>query len=283
MPQSRTRYQRAAVRSRYRRPKRRRGGSLGWNVAIGAVIVVGVLAIVLTRGSSNSDPGSGPPRIADAASNQAGDHWHTALNVNICGEWLGPAPKFEKPFDSPNQLENTGIHSHADGLIHTHPFITAEEGSNATVGKFFSYGGWGLSSDSIDLGGSNSAHTQWQGPKSDSSKTSWSNGDTCPFGQYKGQKVELRWAIDGKQQSGNPADYHQQDGQTLAIYMLPKSANLPFPTQACTSFNNISDQNTAILSKDSPCRAIDAATTTVPGSTTTTTPATATTLAPSTP
>jgi hypothetical protein len=280
MPQSRTRYQRAAMRSKYRKPKRRRGGSFGWNVAIAALIIVGVVSVFLVRGGGNS-AGSGPPRAANASANVAGDHWHTALNVNICGEWLGPAPAFEKPYDSPNQVSNAGIHSHADGLIHTHPFVVGEEGNNATLGKFFGYGGWGLSSDSIDLGGANAAHTQWAGPKSAPQNTSWSNGDVCPFGKYKGQKVQLTWAVDGKQQTGNPADYHQQDGQTVAIYMLPKGAEMPFPTQACTSFNKISDQQTAILSKKSPCRSIDATTTTTaPGATTTTAPAATTTTTP---
>jgi hypothetical protein len=273
MPQSRTR-SRAAVRSKYRKPKRRRSGSMGWNVAIAVVIIVGVVAVVLTRGGGES-AGSGPPRAADAAANVAGDHWHTALNVNICGEWLGPAPAFEKPFDSPDQQANAGIHSHADGLIHTHPFVVSEEGNNATIGKFFGYGGWGLSADSIDLGGANSAHSQWAGPKSAPKQTSWSNGDVCPFGQYKGQKVELTWAVDGKKMTGNPADYHQKDGQTLAIYMLPKGADMPFPEQACTSFAQISDANTAVLSKASPCRAIAATSTTVPGAPTTA-PATST-------
>jgi hypothetical protein len=263
MPQSRTRYQRAAMRSKYRKPKRRRSGSFGWNVAIAVVIIVGVVAVVLTRGGGDS-AGSGPPRAADAAANEPGDHWHTALDVNICGEWLDPAPAFEKPYDSPNQVANAGIHSHADGLIHTHPFVVGEEGNNATVGKFFDYGGWGLSSDSIDLGGSNAAHVQWEGPKSDPKKTSWSNGDVCPFGQYKGKKVQLTWAVDGKQKTGNPADYHQKDGETVAIYLLPRGAEMPFPDQACSSFANITDQNTAALSKNSPCRS----------QTTTTTPAT---------
>jgi hypothetical protein len=279
MPQSRTRYQRAAKRSKYRKPKRRRGGSFGWNVAIAVVIIVLVFALVLTvidRSSSGS--GDGPPHAPDQAANVAGDHWHTALDINICGEWLDPAPAFEKPADSPNQLGNAGIHSHADGLIHTHPFVNAEEGNNATIGKFFSYGGWGLSSDSIDLGGSISTNTpnQWAGPKSDPKKTEWSNGDVCPFGQYKGEKVQLTWAVDGKKQTGNPADYHQKDGETFAVYMLPKGADMPFPPAACTSFAQISDQNSAVLSKNSPCRS--ETTTTAPATTApvTTAPATST-------
>ncbi len=266
MPQSRTRYQRAAMRSKYRKPKRRRSGSFGWNVAIAVVIIVGVVAVMLTRGGGDS-AGSGPPHAANAAANVPGDHWHTALDVNICGEWLDPAPAFEKPYSSPNQVANAGIHSHADGLIHTHPFVVTEEGNNATIGKFFDYGGWGLSATSIDLGGSNDAHTQWKGPASDPKKRSWSNGDVCPFGPDKGKKMQLTWAVDGKQQTGNPANFHQKDGETLAIYMLPKGAEMPFPDQACTSFSNISDQSTAVLSKNSPCRAL-ATTTTAPPATT---------------
>jgi len=279
MPQSRTRYQRAAMRSRYRKPKRKRSGSFGWNVAIAVVVIAGIVAVFLVRGGGDS-AGSGPPRAVDQAANEPGDHWHTALDVNICGEWLDPAPAFEKPYGSPNQTANAGIHSHADGLIHTHPFVVAEEGNNATLGKFFDYGGWSVSSDSIDLGGANDAHTQWAGPKSAPKKTSWSNGDTCTFGDYKGQKVQLTWAVDGKKRTGDPADYHMKDGETLAIYMLPKGAEMPFPPAACTSFNEISDQPTAVLSKNSPCRAIDATTTTLPAETTTTAPAATSTSSP---
>ena len=265
------------MRSKYRKPKRRRSGSSAWNVAIAVVVIVGIVAVVLTRGSSDS-AGSGPPHAANQAANVAGDHWHTALDVNICGEWLEPAPAFEKPVDNPNQLGNAGIHSHADGLIHTHPYVNSEEGNNATIGKFFSYGGWGLSSDSIDLGGEISTNTpnQWAGPKSDPKKTQWSNGDVCPFGQYKGEKVQLTWAVDGKQKTGNPADYHQQDGETMAIYLLPKGADMPFPPAACTSFAQISDASQAILSKNSPCRNQTTTTTTPGAATSTTTPATTT-------
>jgi hypothetical protein len=266
------------MRSKYRKPKRRRSGSMAWNVAIAVVVIIGVVAVVLTRGGGDS-AGSGPPHAANQAANVAGDHWHTALDINICGEWLDPAPQFEKPADSPNQLGNAGIHSHADGLIHTHPYVVAEEGNNATIGKFFDYGGWGLSSDSVDLGGAISTNNpqQWVGPKSDPKNTQWSNGDTCTFGPYKGEKVQLTWAIDGKKKAGNPADYNQQDGETLAIYMLPKGAEMPFPPGACTSFAKISDANQAALSKNSPCRS-QTTTTTTPGATapTVTTPVTST-------
>jgi len=270
MPQSRTRYQRAAMRSRYRKPKRKRGGSFGWNVAIAVLIIVGIVAVFLVRGGGDS-AGSGPPRAPDAAANVAGDHWHTAFQVNVCGEWLTAQPQFEKPADNPNQQANVGIHTHGDNLIHTHPFVVSEEGSNAKLSKFASYGGWSVSSDSIDA---------WTGPQSKVKQTQWSNGDTCPFGQYKGKKGELTWAVDGKTRTGDPGEYHMKDGETLAIYFLPKGADHPFPPDACTAFKQISDNATANLSKNSPCVAIDASTTTLPGETTTTAPAATTTSSP---
>lgn len=270
MPQSRTRYQRAAMRSRYRKPKRKRSGSFAWNVAIAVILIVGVVAVFLVRGSGDS-AGSGPPRAPDQGANIAGDHWHTAFQVNVCGEWLSAQPQFEKPADNPGQQANVGIHTHGDDLIHTHPFVVSEEGGNARLSKFADYGGWSVSSDSIDA---------WVGPESKPQQTEWSNGDTCSFGQYKGEKGELTWAVDGTTRTGDPADYKLKDGETLAIYFLPKGAEHPFPPDACIAFSQISDGATANLSKNSPCLAIDATTTTLPAETPTTVPAATSTSTP---
>jgi hypothetical protein len=233
---------------------------MGWNIAIAAVVLVGVLLVVITvSGSSSSDGGSGPPRAANATTGQPGDHWHTYLGVNICGEWLPPVPAFEQPVGT-SGLNNAGIHSHGDGLIHTHPFVASEEGTNATLGKYAGYGAWSVSSDSIDA---------WAAPAGAPNQKSWSNGDKCTFGDYKGQPGRIVWAIDGKPRTGNPSDYHQQDGATISIGFLPKGVDLPFPPDACSAFANITDQNSAaILTPGSPCRSQGAATTTVPGATT---------------
>ena len=71
-----------------------------------------------------------------------------------------------------------------------------------------------------------------------------------------------------------------KDGETLAIYFLPKGAEHPFPPDACQKFSEINDGVTANLSKNSPCREADATTTTVPGETTTTAPAAPSTSTP---
>jgi len=259
MPQARTRYRRPSTRSKYRKPKRRRGGSLGWNVAIAVILVLGIAAVFVVR-SGNSDASNSAPHYADQASNQPGDHWHTAFQVNVCGEWLTAQPQFEKPAYNPNATSNVGIHTHGDNLIHTHPFVPSEAGGNATLGKYASYAGWSVSSDSI---------TAWTGPSSKPAQKSWSNGDVCPFGPYKGKKGSLSWQIDGKDRSGNPSDYHMKNGETLGIYFLPKGVDRPFPPAACSAFANISDNAAAVVSKGSPCLK-QATTTTVPGAPTTT-------------
>ena len=51
----------------------------------------------------------------------------------------------------------------------------------------------------------------------------------------------MTWYVDGEQQTGNPADYHQKNGETIAVYFLPKGAEKPFPPSACAAFSNISD------------------------------------------
>ena len=122
-----------------------------------------------------------------------------------------------------------------------------------------------MSSDSFD----NSGGYTWAGPSGDPNFRSMSNGDKCPFGQYKGQKGELVWSVDGTMMKGNPSDYKLQDGATIAIGFVPKGAELGFPPQACDAFSNITDQNSAAISPRIP-RASSPTT----SATTTTAPAT---------
>lgn len=249
------------MRAKYRKPARRRSGSMGWNVAIAAVVVVGIVAVVLTRG--DGDGGSVAPFVGTTEQPQS--HWHTAMGVNVCGEWLSDIGEFE--FASGSSSVVAGIHTHSDGLIHTHPNVSSEAGDNATFGKFADYAGFDISSTSIDA---------WTGPASALDQTEWSNGDTCTFGEYEGQKGRIVWAVDGRERTGDPADYKLRDGETLAVGFLPSGVELPFPPEACNHFAAITDQNSALLSERSPCRAQESTTTTAPTETpetSTTTPA----------
>jgi hypothetical protein len=243
MPRSSSRYSRTAIRAKYRKPKRRRAGGSTWNLAIALVVLLGAGGIFLAVQDNRSAAGLAP-LAPDPTNNVPGDHWHTFLGVNICGLWIPAAPSFEKAHDNPNG-SNVGIHSHGDGLIHTHPFVPSEEGVHATIGKFFGYGGWSLGSDFIDA---------WSGPITKVTKTRWTNGDQCPVGDYQGKKGMIAWSVDGKTMSGNPADYHQKDGQIVIIAFLPKGAPIPMSPDACSALENIGDINGgSSVDARSPC------------------------------
>jgi hypothetical protein len=170
-----------------------------------------------------------PPEPADPTTGAPGSHWHTAFGVNICGQWLSNPPTFETAADNPNV--RVGIHTHGDGYIHIHPYTRSEGGHHATVGLFFSYGGWSVSSDSIDA---------WSGPGPDPQKKSWTNGERCPVGTPDvGRSGSLRWAIDCTERTGNPADYRLRDQQILVIAFIPTPDPIPVtPNAAVTPFTD---------------------------------------------
>ena len=193
------------------------------------------------------------PSPATRRPTSPGDHWHTALSTSTSAAMARPAPQFEKPADSPNQAATPGIHTHGDGLIHTHPFVNAEEGNNATLGKFFSYGGWGRLVRLDRLAGATPPSRR---PEVRSEKTTWSNGDTCPFGQVQGQ--EGRAHLGGRRQGARPATRPTTTCRTARRSRSTSSRRaptaVPTPLPAPRSPRSPTTQP-AILSKNSPCRA----------------------------
>ncbi len=211
MPKSRSRSARAQARARYRKPKRR-GGSFGWNVGIAMVAVIGVVLVVWTV-ASRRDEASAAPRAGNPATGEAGDHWHASLDVNVCGVWQPPAPAFETKAD--NSQIRVGIHSHGDGLIHIPPFNSSESGSNATVGRFFDYGGWSAGSDSLNL---------W--PGADGKRVQVKNGDECTQADGTKKKGTLTWYVNGKKHSGDPSSYQPKDKDQISLIFGPAGTTL---------------------------------------------------------
>ncbi len=126
---SRKKVQRAA---RAARSARKGGGrSLGWFLALAAVVVLGVSLITVSRGERAAGEA---PRI--------GDHWHEAYGVYVCDAYLPPFP---------DNMATVGIHTHADGLIHVEPRSTRETGADATVGRFADGVSLQVTQDSIEL------------------------------------------------------------------------------------------------------------------------------------
>ena len=184
MTKTTTKYKRAKMRSKARSPKRG-GANRSWNIAIIAVVIVGVVLVALSASSHKS---------AAEVSPKIGEHWHAYLGVDVCGTWLPDAPAFEEVSGT---QARAGIHSHGDGLMHTHPYSSAEAGRNATTGNYLSEGGWKLSESSMTL---------WDG-------TTHKNGDTCTINGKKKKSI-VQWATgfpgkpwSGKPMSGNPASW----------------------------------------------------------------------------
>ena len=69
------------------------------------------------------------------------DHWHAAFAVDICGK--------EQPPVQDGPVDKLGIHTHGDGVIHIHPFVTRAAGKGANLGRFFTQVGMKVT-DSVD-------------------------------------------------------------------------------------------------------------------------------------
>lgn len=185
-----------------------------------AIVLVGVLLVVVTKISNDNQAGASPA---------IGEHWHAYLGVNVCGQWLPNAPEFEPRANEPGV--RAGLHSHADGIMHIHPFSSDEAGNAATVGRFIDYGGWSLSDSSMKL---------WDGVEH-------KNGQDCGEGA-SAKPAEIQWTVGhygqpwtGKARTGNPADFNPKNADIVAIYFLPKGEPLPEPPQAQTALASIND------------------------------------------
>jgi hypothetical protein len=106
------------------RTKVRSSQGLVFPVALGVVLLLGLLLIVYARQSQPAP---------DATEPLVGQHWHAAYGVYACDQWLPPLQ------NQKDDIEGTpiGIHSHADGVIHIHPFTSRAAGTNARLGVFF--------------------------------------------------------------------------------------------------------------------------------------------------
>lgn len=198
------------VRRRVARRKTSRGGGALWYVAIVLVIVLFVGVIYFSR----RDTASGL---------QIGDHWHTAIGVNVCGEWQGPPPATDNGnLKRAGTTVYAGLHTHGDGLMHMEPQAGDEIGKNASIGNYFAFNGWNLDETAFTYNGGIDVK----------------NGDDCPAksGQpaYKGV---VRWAVGHApkagelpgplvEQHGNPAKYVPDDEDQFALYFISKDAKL---------------------------------------------------------
>ena len=240
-------------RRTYQTPRKSRNGANTIWYAVAAVLVIaGTLGVALSRS-----------KTASGVAPTTKDHWHIALGVNDCGSWVPNWTWNNEPQTGPRYQAGTTLyapmHSHEDGLIHVEPQTDSQGGNNATLGAYFQYGGWKINSTSIKF-----------------VNVDEKNGNKC-----NGKPGVLRWAVNGKEKTGNPANYKVAQADVIELVFTTAGAKLPPPNQvpsypALQKILGFSPTSAAAASTTTVAGATTTTSNTNPTSNTTTTPTTAT-------
>jgi hypothetical protein len=218
-----------------------RKAPVGWYSAIFLVVVLGVAGVFFSSKKISDDKAAADtsPPVANK------DHWHVAYGFNLCGKWVAPLN------DGPAG-DTTGIHTHGDGLIHTHPFLNSVAGKNATVGKFMDDTLTSMSKTSVNL-------------KRDGEK--YKNGDKCGNkpGEFTATVFTNIKDTKGKLFTGDPNDIRLKDGELITFSFNPKGFKVTQPPSA----NNLQDPGD--LGTTPTTGVQEASTTTTPGAAASTT------------
>jgi hypothetical protein len=212
-----------------------------WPMAIGAVVVLGVILVVASFGGTS-----------DAVAPRVGDHWHAAYGVYKCDAFLPPFP--QEPQD------RYGIHTHGEGLMHIHPFTSRVTGTRANLDAFFKDVGADVSDTSI---------------KSESIGIDVKNGAKC--GSKPGHVELWKWTNPGDTsptvQTKDIEKFHPQNNAVWVLAFVPDGTKPVLPQ----TVTNLQDPLAAEHGREP---AVGGSTTSVPGSPSTTAPAGGTTTIP---
>jgi len=143
------------------------------------------LILVAALAACGGDDG-GDAQRSSADGPNVGDHWHSAFGVYACGEFTAP--------ENPN--DPRGIHTHGDGLIHTHPFEDAAAGENATLGVFFEAVGIDLAALAELTGCDDPAN-------------------------------EVRLIVDGREVETPPEELRLRENQVIVLALAPPDEEIP--------------------------------------------------------
>jgi hypothetical protein len=227
---------------------------MGWYSIMAALVALGLFLVGFSRNQELSK-GQAATKTAPRLNK---DHWHSSLSIYICDHFLPNIAQFESV---------DGIHTHGDGVIHVHPFVSSAGGKNAVLGVFAHTEGMKLNAGELKEAGGHD----------------YRSGDRCPNGKVGEVQVRVfRSQADplGQLATVDPAKIPLRNGQLLTIAFMPRGAHLPPPPSASqlTRLNDVTPTTTI------PTTAPPATTAATTTATTTTTPATpATTTATTTP
>lgn len=101
--------------------------------AVAAVMVLGSLLVWYARDTAQA---------AAAVEPTIGQHWHVAFGIYGCDKWLANIQENNEALDADGNLldkdfQATGIHTHADGVLHVHPSGGKGTGKRAKLDTWF--------------------------------------------------------------------------------------------------------------------------------------------------
>lgn len=214
-------------------------GQTSWffPTVITLTVIVGTFLIVFSR--AQRQPDTSRPRIG-------ADHWHSAIGFDICGTFAGNV--------ADNGQDPLGIHTHGDGIVHTHPFSSQSAGKKALLKVWLDTVGVKATSTELKLPGEASAHKDGQ--------------------QCDGKAASIITKVwdtrapsdSGRIVSGAPGDIRLKDNQLITIAFVPEGTDIPKPPSEA-QLDNLSDVSGATTT-------VPGSSTTVPGETTTSSPPT---------
>jgi len=100
--------------------------------------------------TAETSPSDGSRTDSQLQEPRIGDHWHAPYVVFV-GNQRQP--------NIPNFTGHEEVHTHGDGIIHIHPFISAGEGAGAAIGRLFEYGFGKLDSKELRIPGQRKVYT----------------------------------------------------------------------------------------------------------------------------
>jgi hypothetical protein len=117
---------------------------MGFPLIVALVILLGTSLVIYAR-SSRSDAVA-PKLNVGVAGGGGGDHWHAALGIYNCDHFETDPVVRGAEWPDPS-----GIHSHDDGVIHIHPFVSSATGTRARMKVYFETMGLKFTDDELEL------------------------------------------------------------------------------------------------------------------------------------
>jgi len=220
---------------------------MGFPLVVALVILLGSSLVIYAR-STRSDAVS-PKLSVGVAGGGGGDHWHAAFGIYNCDHFETDPIVRGAEWPDP-----TGIHSHDDGVIHIHPFVSSATGTRARLKVFFETEGLKFTDDELELTNGNTL-------KSDT--------------DCNGKNATLRVARFDVDNPDKPVEIitsklgdvrFLSDREAFTIALVPDDVDIPIPPTAA-NLDALAGVDSGQASTPSPTTTVGPTDSTVPGST----------------